>query len=300
MIKKMTVWPLIALIIVAAIAIFTKRPWTLAIGVAFVAFACEYVDSTLGMGYGTALGAILIIFGCNPKQVVFTVLLSELLTGIFAGMMHHYVGNVSFKVTKIIDVHDIARIGWKDALKQRISLDLKIALVMAFCGSVGVIVAAITVFNIPKFYMQMYIGIVVLSMGIIILALKNRQFKFSWPRVMTLGTVAAFNKGMSGGGYGPLVTAGQILSGVNSRNAVGITSLAEGCTCFFGVLTYLLLANQPLYLETAPYIIIGALSSVPISAFSVKHINEGMLKMAIAFATIVLGAFVIIKTLNLL
>jgi uncharacterized membrane protein YfcA len=117
---------------------------------------------------------------------------------------------------------------------------------------------------------------------------------------VTLGTVAAFNKGMSGGGYGPLVTAGQILSGVNSRNAIGITSLAEGCTCFFGVLAYLLLAHEPPYLEMAPYIIIGALSSVPISAFSVKHINERVLKLAIAFATIVLGALVIIKTLNLL
>jgi hypothetical protein len=38
---------------------------------------------------------------------------------------------------------------------------------------------------------------------------------------------------------------------------------------------------------------------VPISAFSVKLINEGVLKLAIAFATIVLGALVIIKTLNL-
>jgi uncharacterized membrane protein YfcA len=117
---------------------------------------------------------------------------------------------------------------------------------------------------------------------------------------VTLGTVAAFNKGMSGGGYGPLVTAGQILSGVKSRNAIGITSLAEGCTCFFGVLAYFLLAHEPPYLEMAPYIIIGALSSVPISAFSVKHINESLLKLSIAFATIVLGALVIIKTLNLL
>jgi uncharacterized membrane protein YfcA len=104
---------------------------------------------------------------------------------------------------------------------------------------------------------------------------------------------------MSGGGYGPLVTAGQILSGVKSRNAVGITSLAEGCVCFFGVVTYLVLAHEAPYLEMAPYIIIGALSSVPISAFSVKLINEGFLKLAIAFATIVLGALVIIQTLNL-
>ena len=300
MIKKMTVWPLIALIIVAAIAILTKRPWTVAIGVAFVAFACEYVDSTLGMGYGTTLGALLIILGLNPTHVVFTVLFSELLTGLFSGIMHHYVGNVNFKTNKIIDVYDIAHIGWKDAVRHKFTRDLRIAMIMALCGSVGVIIAAVTVFAIPTFYMKMYIGIVVLSMGVIMLILRNRQIRFSWPRVVTLGTVAAFNKGMSGGGYGPVVTAGQILSGVKSRNAVGITSLAEGCVCFFGVVTYLVLSRELPYLEMAPYIIIGALSSVPISAFSVKHINEGVLKLAIAFATIVLGAFVIIKTLNLI
>ena len=31
---------------------------------------------------------------------------------------------------------------------------------------------------------------------------------------------------MSGGGYGPVVTGGQIFSGVNGNNAVGITLLA--------------------------------------------------------------------------
>jgi uncharacterized membrane protein YfcA len=300
LVKSETLGPLLAIILVIAIAILTKKPWALALGVAFAAFACEYVDSTLGMGYGTTLGAILIIFGFNPKQVVFTVLFSELLTGLSAGIMHHYVGNVNFKVTKIIDIYDVTRLGWKDAVKKRFPLDLRIAMLMALCGTAGVIVAAIVVFNIPKFYMKMYIGIVVFCMGIIILLLRSRQLNFSWPRIITIGTVAAFNKGMSGGGYGPLVTAGQILSGVGSKNAVGITSLAEGCICFFGALSYLLLAHKTVYLEMAPYIIIGALSSVPISALSVKHINEGVLKMAIAFATIVLGAFVIIKTLNLL
>ncbi len=295
MIKKMTVWPLIALVLVAAIAILTKKPWTLAIGVALVAFACEYVDSTLGMGYGTALGAILIIFGLNPKQVVFTVLFSELLTGLFAGIMHHYVGNVNFKTNKIIDVHDIAKIGWKDALKNKFTLDLRIAMVIALCGSVGVIIAAVTVFNIPKFYMKMYIGIVVFSMGVLILILRNRQIRFSWPRVVTLGTIAAFNKGMSGGGYGPVVTGGQVLSGVDGKSAVGITSLAEGLTCLVGVITYVFVSKGDLDWRLAPWVIIGAVLSVPLSAKSVKIMSEKRLKLAIAILTIILGVLTIVK-----
>jgi len=49
------------MILVIAVALFTNKPWTPAIGVAFAAFICEYVDSTLGMGYGTTLASILIV-----------------------------------------------------------------------------------------------------------------------------------------------------------------------------------------------------------------------------------------------
>ena len=34
------------------------------------AFLCELVDSTLGMGYGTALAPILICMGYNPVHVI--------------------------------------------------------------------------------------------------------------------------------------------------------------------------------------------------------------------------------------
>ena len=38
--------------------------------IAGVAFISEYLDSGLGMGYGTALAPILILMGFNPLQVV--------------------------------------------------------------------------------------------------------------------------------------------------------------------------------------------------------------------------------------
>lgn len=58
------------------------------------ALACEYLDSSLGMGYGTTLTPLLLIAGFEPLQVVPAVLLSELLTGVTAGALHHRDGNV--------------------------------------------------------------------------------------------------------------------------------------------------------------------------------------------------------------
>jgi len=116
-------------------------------------------------------------------------------------------------------------------------------------------------------------------------------------KVTLLGLIASFNKGMSGGGYGPLVTGGQILSGMEGKNAIGITSLAEGLTCLVGVIMYALICKNPIDWKLAPYIIIGAVLSVPLSAKSVKFISNKNLKLAIALLTIILGLVTIIKTL---
>ena len=172
------------------------------------------------------------------------------------------------------------------------------ALLLASCSVVGTVAAVFVAVNISKFWLKLYIGLLVLTMGIVILVCLKREFKFSWKKITFLGLIASFNKGMSGGGYGPVVTGGQILSGVEGKSAVGITSLAEGLTCLVGVITYMLVSRNPLDWRLAPWIIIGAVLSVPLSAKSVKIINTKTLKLAIAILTIILGTVTVIKTLS--
>jgi len=174
---------------------------------------------------------------------------------------------------------------------------LKVALLLASCSVVGTISAVFIAINIPKFWVKLYIGLLVLTMGIIIICF-NKKFNFSWKKIIGLGLIASFNKGVSGGGYGPIVTSGQILSGVDGKSAVGITSLAEGLTCAVGIATYLLISKNPLDLKLAPFIVVGAILSVPFSAKSVKKMTEKRLKLAIAILTIGLGIFTIIKTIG--
>lgn len=232
------------------------------------AFICEYVDSSLGMGYGTTLTPLLLIMGYNPLQIVPAVLLSELITGLAAGFLHHKAKNVNLKV------------GTKD---------FKIAMVMAVCSIFGSLVAVFVALNVPALYVKLYIGILVLSMGIIVLATLSRTFKFSWKKITSLGLFAAFNKGISGGGYGPLVTGGQIISGVNAKNAIGITSLAEGLTCLVGVATYLVFTDHSIEWDLAPSLVIGAVLSVPLAAWTVRRFGAGHLKLIVGIATLILG-----------
>lgn len=239
-----------------------------------MAFICEYIDSSLGMGYGTTLTPVLLLMGYNPLQIVPCVLLSELITGLSAAFFHHKLKNSNFKLGAI---------------------DFKIAMVMAGCSILGTLAAVFVALNLSKFYIKLYIGVLVFSMGILILATLKRKFHFSWKKISSLGILAAFNKGISGGGYGPLVTSGQILSGVKSKNAIGITSLAEGLTCLVGVITYLAFTNHTVDWSLSPSLILGAILSVPIAAYTVKRFRGTSLRLVVGVATLLLGSFTLLK-----
>jgi len=276
----------------------TELPLYLMIVLPAVAFVCEYVDSTLGMGYGTTLTPLLLLFGFSPLQIVPIVLLSELISGLLAGYLHHKQGNVNFKpksINLLVIAQKVKEIGYLQSFKKGVPRHLKIALVLATCSIIGTVAAVFIAVNIPKFWLKFYIGFIVLSMGIIILFTYNKNFGFSWKKITTLGLIASFNKGMSGGGYGPIVTGGQILSGVQSKNAIAITSLAEGLTCAVGIATYILVTKNTIDWTLLPYIVIGAVLSVPFSTISVKNIPERKLKIAIAFLTITLGTITLIN-----
>ncbi len=268
------------------------------VAIVIIAFLCEYMDSTLGMGYGTTLTPVFMLMGFSPMQIVPVILLSELISGLLAGFFHHREGNVDLK-PKSADIFKIRNmlspLGYIESFKKTVPLHLKIALLLASCSVVGTVAAVFVAVNIPKFWLKLYIGCLVLSMGIVILVCLNKNFRFSWKKITLLGLIASFNKGMSGGGYGPVVTGGQVLSGVEGKSAVGITSLAEGLTCLVGVITYMLVSKNDLDWRLAPWVIIGAVLSVPLSAKSVKIMTEKKLKLAIAVLTIVLGVLTIVK-----
>jgi len=268
----------------------------------FLAFFCEYIDSTLGMGYGTTLTPVLLIVGFAPLQIVPVVLLSELISGILAAIFHHREGNVDLKpktMNLALIVSKLKTVGYREGYRKGIPTHLKIAILLALCSIIGTIFAVFVAVNIPGFWLKLYIGILVFAMGVIILMCRNKAFRLSWRKITALGLIASFNKGMSGGGYGPIVTGGQILSGVAGKSAVGITSLAEGLTCLVGVFAYIFIVKNPVDLTLAPYIIIGAVLSVPLSAKSVRIISDRKLTLGIAVLTLVLGTYTILNTLKI-
>ena len=243
-----------------------------AVIIMLIAFVSEYLDGTLGMGYGTITTPLLLIMGFEPLHVVPAVLLSGVFASLFASWAHHEIGNVKFEWGK----------GY-----------LRIALFLAAFGVIGIVIATQVALSIPQEYISLYIGIVVAVMGVLILLGNGIMKKFSWAKIAVLGVVAAFNKGMSGGGYGPLVVSGQIFSGVDSKKAVPITLLAEGLASIIAVIIFLAASDSRVGWELTPWLLIGSAASVPFAVHTVKRLKSRRLALYIGAATLLLGLFTI-------
>lgn len=263
---------------------------TLFIVVAVISLVCEFMDASIGMGYGTTLSPVLLIIGFLPLEVVPSVLLGQLVGGLVGGIVHHRLGNIHL---------DFRR---DEAIKKRLhglgyipkSLDSKVILLLAVCGIVGAVVAVFFALNIPTVALKTYIGAMVLAIGIVILIRRNRETNFSWKGLTAIGLISSFNKGASGGGYGPLVTGGQLISGREVKSSVGSTTLAEALVCIVAFVSYLVIKGD-IYWTLAAATSIGSVIAAPFAAMTVKKVNRDKLKLAIGVVTCLLGALTLAK-----
>jgi uncharacterized membrane protein YfcA len=245
----------------------------LTLSLVLLAFICELIDSSLGMGYGTTLTPLLLVLGNEPAEIVPAVLLSEFVTGVVVTLLHHEFGNVNLRPA---------------------AHDFKVVIVLSGFSLAGVLLAVGVAVSLPPWGVKLYIGLLVLGIGLAILTNHRRQIDFSWRRLVGLGFVAAFNKGISGGGYGPVVTGGQVLAGMNGRSAIAIASAAEGVTSAVGVLAYLT-TGVTVGWHLAPSLLLGAVLSAPLAALVVSRLPIGRLTLAIGGLSTLLGGLTLVR-----
>jgi uncharacterized protein len=257
--------------------------WLIVVLLFLISAFCEYIDSSLGMGYGTTLTPLLLTFGVVRQEIVPVILLSELMTGFFAGLAHHHEGNVDLRKDKNI----------KTAV-----------LYLAIPSVIGVVAATILssqLKTLGQHYANLYIGLMIVAIGLYLIYMnyirKVTSGTISKPRLLLLGTIAAFNKGVSGGGYGPLMTGGQMTAGVKEKEAVVITSLCECFTCFTGLVVFFIMGGSLNWFYVVP-LCMGSMMSVVPAARTIKILPEGLLKKTIGWATLLLGLMTLWKFLH--
>jgi len=224
------------------------------------------------MGYGT-LTPILLLMGFNPIEVIPAVILTSAILSLFAGFLHHGFDNIDFLVKK----------------------NPKILTTLISFGIVAIILGALVAVNIPEGILRVYIGLLIIGIGISIL-MYHKKRPFSYKRLMVFASLASFNKGVYGGGYGPVLAGGQIVSGVEGKHAVGVTALSEGVVSTFGFLAYLLISgganmNWPLIIS----LLIGGTLSTPVAVLFVKRFHPKKFRYMVGAVSIVLGLIIVLQ-----
>jgi len=128
------------------------------------------------------------------------------------------------------------------------------------------------------------------------LVTRERDFGFSWRRMVVVGLLAAFNKGLSRGGYGPVVTAGQIMSGVGEKSAVCVTLLSEVLVSLCAVFMFLSVGSGVDWVLTL-CLLVGVSLSAPVAAFVVRQVGHGALKVSVGVVTVLVGLATVLRVM---
>ena len=248
-----------------------------AIMLAVVAFALQYLSGSIGMGYGTILAPLLVIAGFDVKEVVPAVVISQLIGNTLLSVLHHRWGNADFSL------------GSKDS---------SAGLMLGAAGGVGAFVAAALVPAIPEDFLKAYMAAMMGILGIAVLVKSSRKVtsrRGGLKGLAILSTFASFNKGLTGGGFGPLVTAGQVILGSDPKSAVAITSFAELIAGVVAACIYVYagLISPALILPLTA----GTIASAPMTALTVKKVSSKALRTGIGYGMIFLSAAVALKAL---
>jgi hypothetical protein len=241
-------------------------------------FIGKLCDSTLGLGYGTILAPSLIIIGYPIRHIVPAVLFSEFTSAALTALSHRIRGTISS--------HPFSR-------------DFKVSAVLSFMGIIGAVVGVLIATSFIDLFITVYVGITVIITGTLIV--RGFGWKFSWKRLSLMGFVASVNKGLSGGGYGPIIAGGQILSGREEKRAIASTSTAEAVTTAASWGLYVILGqvvpSWESFLALEIPLTLGALLSAPVAAYVIHKIEPRNLIPFVGSGAVIIGIYIMMKSL---
>lgn len=236
-----------------------------------VAIVMGFVDSTLGMMYGTLCTPILILIGFAPKTVIPAVIFSQSLCDLVATVGHQKNKNGDFSSLK--------------------TKDTKLALSIVLPGIAAVVLGVFYAASIPTSVLNAYIGMLVTSMGILCISPLN--YSFAWWKIWCIGILSSFNKAVSGGGFGPVTVTGKILGGVDSKVSVATTILSKGIICFLSFVVWVYVNGRVDWVLTG-VLSVGAIAGALVGPHIASKAKTDKLRVMAGWAAILTGIFVLL------
>lgn len=233
----------------------------------------EFIDSALGMMYGTVLSPLLILMGYNVKAVVPSILISQSVGGFVASWRHHRLQNANF---------------------QSGTTDFRVSTTIIWFGVFACIIGVFISASISPKILNTYIAILVIVIAVMVLW--NKTLIMTAKKIYALGFISAFNKAMSGGGFGPLVAGGQLVFKDRSeKGAIGSTDFAEAPICLLSFFLWWLLNGLPPMTLMVP-LCLGSIIGGFFGPMALSKIgSKTLLKKGLGVLVLIQGFWIIYK-----
>lgn len=250
--------------------------WGLLWGVFILALVFEFMDAAAGMGFGTALTPMLLVMGFDPLQIVPVVLIQQTVAGLVGAFLHREYQNVEWTFKPLSET-------------------VRLCIIIAAAGSVFVLLATIglyAVLDLDPIWIKLYVAVLLLGMGGVSLVQSRRERKYRPNQLILFGALAGFNKGVGGGGYGPVVTIGGLIAGVPVKSMLGVTALSEGVVCFVAVLAWLGMTATGVAVDYVilPTVMLASMVSAVIAPYMTRVFPERIWRVVVpAYCLVVVG-----------
>jgi len=250
--------------------------WGIVWSVVLLAAFFEFMDASAGMGFGTALTPILLVMGFDPKQIVPVVMIQQGVAGLVGAFLHREFENVEWKFSPMSET-------------------VKLWIIIGITGCLAVSASIIGIykfFPVDKIWIKLYVAVLLLMMGVISLwsARKDREYKPM--KMLGYAFLAGFNKGVGGGGYGPVVTVGGLISGVPVKSMLAVTAICEGTVSSFAIIVWLALLTSGVQIDyfLLPSMMLATMFSAVAAPYMTRVFPEKAWKVIVPTYCVIVAA----------
>lgn len=221
-------------------------------------FVFAMVDGAIGMSYGVTSASFSLAMGLPPASASMAIHISEVLSNGIAGWMHYKMGNVNWKLFKILIIPAV----------------------------IGAVLGAYILSSLEQYsaYVKPIVAIYTLFLGGVILIkafnIKRKRAKEKIKNIGPLGFIGGFIDAAFGGGWGSIVLSSLIAGGRHPLFSLGTVKISRFFIATLSSLTFFTMLGGK-YWEAVLGLIIGSALASPIAARVSNKISAKTIMVAV-------------------
>lgn len=232
----------------------------------FGGFVFALIDGAIGMSYGVTSTAFSLSMGIPPASASMGVHLSEILSNGIAGWMHYKMGNINWKLFRMLIIP----------------------------GILGAVAGAYLLSSLEHYsnYTKPFVSLYTLILGGVILSkafnIKKLRTSGKIKKIPLLGLFGGFIDAVGGGGWGSIVLSSLIAGGRNARFSLGTVKLTRFFIALMSSLTFISMLKSA-HWEAIGGLVIGSALASPIAAKVSNRISAKSIMVAVGFIVILVS-----------